>query len=523
MYRVLTSSALALIATAIPALAEVTPAQVWDDLESYYTDMGYQVRIGGRDETGQSLTLTDVTLTSQADEAAMTVALPRLTLRQTGDAKVRTVVEGEVTARGEATVEGETAQSFDMTIDLPGNEMLSSGEPGNILHQLRYPSLKAAITLGDEIQTEAEAPIVVTLTDLAGDYRSVRQDGRRIEYDLAAAAADLTLSAVEPTSEDGSTGGSRLAATTRIEDLTLTGSGILHQGEANPAQRPDLALQAGMRIEARIGFAGVEGQGSYSGTTPEGQPEQGEMTFASGEGELGFEMSSKGLAYEGRGRDARTELKLSSLPFPIGYGVEEFAGQVRFPVSPSETPQPFRLAYRLSGLTLADALWDMFDPQKQLPRDPASLNIDLDGQALVRQSLLDPSFGAQMEEYSRQMEAAEPGADIPAPPSPFQPTALTINDISLQAVGVVARLTGDLTLNPDGQPPVGTIQGSFSGVNALLDKLVAMGVMPQEQVMGARMMIAMFARPADGNPDRLTTTLELRENGSIFANGQQVK
>ena len=71
--------------------------------------------------------------------------------------------------------------------------------------------------------------------------------------------------------------------------------------------------------------------------------------------------------------------------------------------------------------------------------------------------------------------------------------------------------------------PFGTVEGSFTGVNGLLDKLVSMGLLPQEQVMGARMMIAMFARPAEDNPEQLNTTLELREDGSIFANGQQVK
>ena len=37
------------------------------------------------------------------------------------------------------------------------------------------------------------------------------------------------------------------------------------------------------------------------------------------------------------------------------------------------------------------------------------------------------------------------------------------------------------------------------------------------------MMLAMFARPSDSDPETMTTEIEFREGGSIFANGQQVK
>lgn len=42
-------------------------------------------------------------------------------------------------------------------------------------------------------------------------------------------------------------------------------------------------------------------------------------------------------------------------------------------------------------------------------------------------------------------------------------------------------------------------------------------------MMGMRMMLAMFAKPDEANPDRLTSEIEFREGGRIFANGQQVK
>jgi hypothetical protein len=55
-----------------------------------------------------------------------------------------------------------------------------------------------------------------------------------------------------------------------------------------------------------------------------------------------------------------------------------------------------------------------------------------------------------------------------------------------------------------------------------MDTLVNMGLLPQEQAMGARMMMGLFARPGDG-PDTLTSTIEVKEDGSVLANGQRIQ
>ena len=103
---------------------------------------------------------------------------------------------------------------------------------------------------------------------------------------------------------------------------------------------------------------------------------------------------------------------------------------------------------------------------------------------------------------------------------------VTLNDVSINAVGAQAKFSGELTAPEGGDmttAPVGEISGELTGVNALLDTLGAMGLVPQDQMMGAKMMLTMFAKPVEGQPDKLQTKLEFREGGSIFANGQQVK
>ena len=69
--------------------------------------------------------------------------------------------------------------------------------------------------------------------------------------------------------------------------------------------------------------------------------------------------------------------------------------------------------------------------------------------------------------------------------------------------------------------PTGNINVTIKGVNALIDNLIAMGLLPDDQAMGARMMLGMFARPGAA-PDELTSLIEFRDGG-LFANGQQLQ
>jgi Uncharacterized protein conserved in bacteria (DUF2125) len=69
--------------------------------------------------------------------------------------------------------------------------------------------------------------------------------------------------------------------------------------------------------------------------------------------------------------------------------------------------------------------------------------------------------------------------------------------------------------------PEGVIDISINGANALMDNLVAMGLIPEDQVMMARMMIGMFATPV--GEDMLTSKIEFTPEGGILANGQQIQ
>ena len=254
-------------------------------------------------------------------------------------------------------------------------------------------------------------------------------------------------------------------------------------------------------------------------------------------------------------------MTVSDLPAPVGYTLTEASFDMQFPVLKAAEPAPFKFAYSIGGLTLADSVWDLFDSARVLPRDPASLDVDLTGLVRVTMDLFDPALmeAAEQAEAAGEEHAhggeehahgdapaaegdpaapatapsaetgaapAEDSAELPSEmPSPFEPVQVAINKLALSAAGASLDASGELSVPEGGNPeqPVGQVQARFEGVNGLIDRLVQMGVISQDEVAGYRMMLALFARPAPEGGDALVGQYEFREGGQIFANGQQVQ
>ena len=551
MNRPLATSALALILAAGPALSDVTPAEVWDSLQADMERMGYTVEIGTRDAQGEVLSLSQIVMTMTDENGGRTtMTLPQVVLTDLGDGTVRSVIEGQMTLDSRVVpVEGEKPVGFSMEMDMPGNETVTSGSPEALRHDMSMPTVTLA---GRVLDSESAVPMTATLTNVTGVQNVARaEDGSSTHtYEGRAEAMEAELTATgpalsEPTDGTGAdapadapaaeapatetpdaqaqagtetetapgTPGADPAATDRfatrlsLADLVFQGEGSTPAGQVNFADDPTAALEAGLDAQASVTLGETRITFDASAATAQGlrNDTQGSMQAASGT--LDFALGRDGMSYEGAMSDLAAEFSATDMPFPVAYGATENRFSVTIPVLASEQAQPFAFRYVLDGLTLDDAIWQALDPEATLPRDPASLTIDLDGKTLLSQNVLDTTA---------------PELDPNAPP-PMLPRSLNIRAIALDAVGATIDLSGALTFGDDPTAPTGSISGTFGGVNTLLDRLVAMGVVPQDQLMGPRMMMAMFARPVEGAEDQLETEIEFREGGSIFANGQQIQ
>lgn len=546
MIRLTATSVLALGLGAAPVMADVTPAQVWENLRQYGADNGYEVTAEVED-TGNTLTARNVVFATTGAEGDMRLTLPQMTLAQTGDARVRVVVDGDVAitntvlappppaSEGTDPAQAEPVEiSVNGTIAIPGNEMVVSGTPEDMLYSYAYPTLALAMDVPVGPQGDATLPFRVDLTDLTGSQRNIAQDGGSSTFDMAVAQAVMAIAGTVPVeprngtppedAPDGQAGSGQPEAggpengsidlEVRLTEVTAKGSSATPGQPAEAGARMTEALADGLTMDATAAYQALEGRFDMTGMSEAGEAQSGSGTFATGPSDLRLQLSANGMGYAGSTADTRIDLTLSELPFPIGFAAERTSADMLVPVMRADSAQPFRLAYALEGVTLADGIWALFDPTGQLPRDPASLVLDVAGDAILTGNLFDPTTG--------QPQTDDSGAVTPPAP-PFVPQDLTINRIALDAAGASAEITGSLDFGADPARPVGTLNGTFAGVNGLMDTLVTMGLVPQEQMMGVRMMLTMFARPDADNPDRLTSQIEFRENGSIFANGQQVR
>ena len=591
MFLRTTSSAFALIAFAFPALADVTPAEVWQNWVEYYKANGYTVTEGAREEAGETLSLKDVAVSFAApdDQGAVIFTLLEVTLTGTGDGKVRTTFAETSPFKIEfKDAEGDLI-TMNGSVVMKDAEIVSSGSAADMTHDTTASELSGALTtivVPDE--GEKPFPLTVALTNVKSMQHMV--DGDLIKVDANLSADKMTF---DGTFEDNSGDmPGKIAFTGSIDAIKGSGQAAIPKG-GDIANDINAGLKAGLAMGGTMSAGAGQFNFDYAG-----KDEAGTDQTAKGSGKFdGFDltadMSANGLSYQGGSDASSFEMTASDLPFPFSYSVANTTFDLQMPVMKSDTPVPFKFAYSLGGLTIADGVWDLFDGAKVLPRDPASVDIDVTGLAKVTMDLFDPANMKAMEEAAdgqtdtadaaamdapanvdaapaetdaaatdtaaADTEAAAPEADAaaadadtaaadtdaaaaageadmaagdataeeaaPEMSQPFEPTEITINKFALDAVGAKVDVSGALTV-PDGgtlDAPVGKLNARLEGVNGLIDKAVQMGFVPEDQVAGIRMMLAMFTKAAPEGGDALVGEYEFKEGGQVFANGQQVK
>lgn len=542
----LTSSALALAAMTAPAFADVTPEQVWQSWLDYYQSMGYTVTEGTRDTAGETLTVSQVAITGGPEDSRIKMDIPQVVL--TGDdGKVTTVYADKITGLATGTNEAGEAFEVPFTLDMPKNSMVTSGAAGDMTHEFDYPQLDLTLTTMKSGDKETPLPIKLAVADSSGSFHVVAGAPAKYDYDMKAGKISFSGEAAEPE-------GDKVKFDGTLDGAELSGEMALPQG-VKPEEDMNAALKAGLALNGTIKAGALLASFDFAGTSEEGQPQTGAGKYDGKGFDLSFAMSQDGLSYQAGSDAGNFQLTTSDVPFPISYAIESGSFDLQVPVMKSDEAQPFKLAYSLAGLTLGDDIWNLFDAQGQLPRDPASLDIDVTGTAKVTQDLFDQTAAAATEDTDATDDTTAPadatddataegmtdaapaddaeatadaGADADAEADaeqPFTPVDLAINQFALSALGAKITAEGALKASESGDmtAPVGEINANAEGMNALIDKLAAMGVIPQDQLMGVRMGLAMFAKPVAEGEDKLTSKIEFKDGGSIFVNGQQMK
>lgn len=497
-----TASALALFMSTGAALADVTPAEVWSDWKAYLGDMGFAVT-ADEDQTSSGLTLSNIVLTQTLPEDGgdITITISEISATDNGDGTV-SIIYPETLPLAIATT-GDDVFEMDLTYRTSDLDMIVSGDPSEMTYD--YTAASVGVTL-DKLFSDGEmmsfAAAGVDMQDIEGRTVMTIDGGRNMDQVIRSGAVTYEISGIDPDDEDAYF---NLAGS--IENIDMMSKMVMP--ENIDVNNMAAALAAGFSAVGEYAFGPSSSTFEF---TEDGDLTKG--TSGSGGGKLSMQMDEEKMRYGVKSRDAHVEAQAAGVPFPFTIAMKEAEFDLTMPISEGDDPQDFGLTLVLGDFTVGDDIWSLFDPEEKLPRDPATVAIDLSGKATLLANILDP---AQMAEAQETMT---PPAEV---------NTLALKKLLVSLVGTELTGKGEVSFDNDdndaygGMPvPVGNVSLKLKGVDALLEKLVEMGLVPEDQIMGARMMMSMVAVPGDGE-DELKSDIEFTEDGGIIANGQRLK
>jgi Uncharacterized protein conserved in bacteria (DUF2125). len=472
--------------------ADVTPEQVWDGWQKGYQSYGYDVMVGNSDRSGDTLTVTDVKITNEMDDSSFTMTIPELKLRDRGDGTVEASMSEKMTGVASSDLPDQPAMSLDMVMTQTDSSIVVSGTPEDMIYAIDAPKVTVEMDQsGDAGDQSIPVKIWLAMENTTGTYEMKLGEAHDVTSAIKTGLVKFTASGADPE------GGGTFNFDGQVSDVTYDGRFVLPNGV--PMEKLDEALNAGANIQVALKYAASEY--AMNVDSPDGPVSQ--KTTDSG-GALDIGMSKEGIHFAGTSEGSKVQMTTKELPFPVNLALESANMDFAMPVSKGDADQDFKAKFALNGLTVSDDLWNMFDPGQNLPRDPATLRIDVTGKMTLSDDLFSPAVAA-----------------MPAPP--MQVNSVDIKDVHLSVVGAELNGSGALEIQNDGPMPMpkGAIDLSLTGANALMDKLVAMGLVPQDQIMFGRMMLGLYAKPT--GDDAYESKVEFKDGGEILVNGQRVQ
>lgn len=503
--RLSTSSALALGLAAGPAFADLTAQQVWGGIEAAMQGFGYSVS-ATETATSDGLDVTDVVMRFEVPEenSAVTVSMDAVDLVENGDGSVTMTFPASMPITIDAAPEGEDTVNMVLDYANDGLELVVSGDPANMTYAYSANQLTISLSemnINGETVGREEARFDFVLDDVTGTTTTAKSGAMTITQDVQASAASYDFAFNDPQSDDAA------LITGSMGAVLATSTATLPEGfdPSNPESLTAGGFSATGALSYDDGetqFAATESAGTTSGTTKTGSVR------------IQFSVDDAAIRYDVTATEQAFTLSGPELPLPVDVRMAASSFNMIAPVAAAEEPQDMAFGIAMRGFEMSDLLWNIFDPGAALPRDPATVALDLTGQVTPFVNLFDPADVARIEATGQV---------------PGELNALTLNDLTVEVAGAKLGGTGQFTFDNDdmttfdGFPrPTGTVSLTLDGANALIDKLIAMGLLTNEDAMGARMMMSMFAVPGDG-ADSLKSSLQINEQGHVLANGMRIQ
>ncbi|MEM6309184.1 MAG: hypothetical protein AAF754_03965 [Pseudomonadota bacterium] len=474
--------------TSTPVFADVTGAQVWQNWKDYLGDLGFDVSASEL-QSDTVLDVTDIVVSFSAADSADSaeMILSRVIFQDQPDGSVVIGLPDTVPmAMTTPSVVG-GSKTVTATFSQEQAQLVASGEVGNLTYQYAIPRIGMIMDTADGTNGMTGR---FDLLNLSGTARSREGVAHRINQNGTASAININMQMKDGANRTN-TAQFQLDGLTYAFDLTLP----------KDLDDPDYAglIAAGMNISSN--FTSRIAEGSTTSTDPLGTTVISNRT---NDVRVNTSSNASGMTYNIAYPDAAITLQAPLFPMPIDITGAQTSISVAMPALATDEPGDFAVQVNLQDYVLSDAIWQLFDPTGQIARDPAKVVIDVTGKANRREpgarAQLGPSIGGAMR-------------------------ALNINKIDVSAAGAQLNGAGAFTFDSTdkqtfvGYPrPEGAIEFQLKGGTALLGTLVQLGLLPQQQMMLAQIVMGMFTIPI--GDDHISSKLEVTQEGGILANGQ---
>jgi len=509
MTRLFRSTALcAILVAASPVSADITVDDAWAVWKAQIAAYGLtfdapETREGDALQIGE-INLS-ITFPQDSGSAYLRFSGPRFTPVGDGSVEVRFPASSQIVAGAEIPGEGSFSVKAATTGgDAPG---VMSGDPMKVSSNWDSPGFTATL---QEVSVDGKAlenvsglmtlgPLKASsTTEMNDDHLVITGQSLLEKYDMD---YSVTISENEEKLTIDAGGSANTIEGSSV--ITLPRSGL------DPLGLHD-QLRAGLNL---VGNSNVAESRSYQRVRA-GEEMISDQTTTGQDYAIQIKLDEDGLDYGGTTGAFDVAMTIAEVPFPIAFAGESVEARMMLPLLKSEAMQQAALKMVLNGVTIDEALWSLFDPEAQLPRDPMTLAVDLGADTSVLFEFLD---------IRAIMGGVDPG-DLP-----IKANRVTLNNLTLAAAG--AELTGqgafaidydDMTTF-DGMPALeGEASFVLKGFYELIDKLTALGLITSEDAMGTNMLIGMFFTPEERSYV-LTSEIEVKKTGEVLANGQRLR
>lgn len=482
--------------------ADITAQQVWDNWKALGTASGQTMTAASESMEGDTLTVTGLDMVSTFEGGQAAGRIDEVKFREMGDGRVEITMSPDYTLTMNFTDNAGAPVEIGVAVSQAGMQMIAAGDNASTNYDFSAETVSVATTSVKENGVELPMAFALNGNAATGSYVMSEAGAGIVNLDSSAGFGDLSFTfSFNDTNLQTDTAIQGAVAGVTMKSAGTFGEGIMMHEELIDALRAGFRSSVALTYgPTQFSFNVTEARGATSGT---GVNQGGSIAFA---------IDKSQISYKGGAKGVDISIVSPDIPFPqaqLAYA--ESVVDIVVPIGAAPESQDYTFVTKLIDLTVSDEIWSMIDPGATIPRDPATLIIDTTAKATLQVDLMDEAAMAAL--------GGAPAGTIEALEIPA--LQLKIGGADLTGNGAFTFDNTDLTTFGGIPAPSGKLDLRLLGGNKLLDSLIALGVVPEDAAMQARMMMGMFARPG-AEPDSLESTLEFKDGG-FFANGMQLQ